>query len=94
MIIIPMAGLSSRFFKAGYTKPKYMLDAHGISLFDHAVNSFKAYFKTETFYSLFEMFTARPSLSNNASTRSVLPLFMLSYYKKKHEDRLKPYILV
>ncbi|UJZ94016.1 glycosyltransferase family 2 protein [Photobacterium damselae subsp. damselae] len=49
MIIIPMAGLSSRFFKAGYKKPKYMLDAHGISLFDHAVNSFKAYFKTETF---------------------------------------------
>lgn len=49
MIVIPMAGLSSRFFKAGYTKPKYMLDAHGISLFDHAVNSFKAYFKTETF---------------------------------------------
>ncbi|WP_318495747.1 glycosyltransferase family 2 protein [Photobacterium leiognathi] len=49
MIIIPMAGLSSRFFKAGYTKPKYMLEAHGISLFDHAVNSFRAYFKTETF---------------------------------------------
>lgn len=44
-----MAGLSSRFFKAGYKKPKYMLEAHGISLFDHAVNSFKAYFKTEAF---------------------------------------------
>lgn len=26
MFIIPMAGLSSRFFKAGYTKPKYQLD--------------------------------------------------------------------
>ncbi|KJF81293.1 capsular biosynthesis protein [Photobacterium angustum] len=49
MIIIPMAGLSSRFFKAGYTQPKYMLDAHGMSLFDHAVSSFKAYFSTETF---------------------------------------------
>ncbi|EGR1720790.1 capsular biosynthesis protein, partial [Vibrio parahaemolyticus] len=25
MIVIPMAGMSSRFFKAGYDKPKYML---------------------------------------------------------------------
>ncbi|EID0685740.1 capsular biosynthesis protein, partial [Vibrio parahaemolyticus] len=23
MIVIPMAGMSSRFFKAGYDKPKY-----------------------------------------------------------------------
>ncbi|MGR5146682.1 glycosyltransferase family 2 protein [Photobacterium alginatilyticum] len=49
MIVIPMAGLSSRFFKAGYNKPKYMLEAHGETLFDHAVNSFKQYFKTEKF---------------------------------------------
>ncbi|EII5689729.1 capsular biosynthesis protein, partial [Vibrio parahaemolyticus] len=26
MIVIPMAGMSSRFFKAGYDKPKYMLE--------------------------------------------------------------------
>lgn len=49
MIVIPMAGLSSRFFKAGYTKPKYMLEAHGKSLFDHSVESFKHYFDNETF---------------------------------------------
>ncbi|MFA0013653.1 glycosyltransferase family 2 protein [Vibrio lentus] len=49
MIVIPMAGLSSRFFKAGYTKPKYMLEAHGKSLFDHSVESFKQYFKTKKF---------------------------------------------
>ena len=49
MIVIPMAGLSSRFFKAGYTKPKYMLEAHGKSLFAHAVNSFSEYFQTESF---------------------------------------------
>lgn len=49
MIIIPMAGLSSRFFKAGYTKPKYMLEAHGKSLFDHSVESFKHYFDSEKF---------------------------------------------
>lgn len=44
-----MAGLSSRFFKAGYTQPKYMLKAHGETLFDHAINSFKQYFTTEKF---------------------------------------------
>jgi len=49
MIIIPMAGLSSRFFKAGYTQPKYMLESHGKTLFDHSVESFKYYFKTEKF---------------------------------------------
>lgn len=49
MIVIPMAGLSSRFFKAGYTKPKYMLEAHGMTLFDHAIMSFEKYFRTEKF---------------------------------------------
>lgn len=49
MIIIPMAGLSSRFFNAGYTKPKYMLEAHGKSLFTHALNSFSRYFSNEEF---------------------------------------------
>ncbi|MFL9628058.1 glycosyltransferase family 2 protein [Aeromonas jandaei] len=49
MIIIPMAGMSSRFFKAGYDKPKYMLSAHGSTLFEHSVNSFKKYFKDTPF---------------------------------------------
>lgn len=44
-----MAGLSSRFFKAGYTLPKYMLEAHGESLFDHSVKSFQKYFDTHKF---------------------------------------------
>ncbi|WP_281544090.1 glycosyltransferase family 2 protein [Grimontia sp. SpTr1] len=49
MIVIPMAGLSSRFFKAGYTEPKYMLMAHGETLFAHAVKSFEKYFRKEKF---------------------------------------------
>lgn len=49
MIVIPMAGMSSRFFKAGYTTPKYMLEAHGKTLFDHSVNSFERYFSSEKF---------------------------------------------
>jgi hypothetical protein len=49
VIVIPMAGMSSRFFEVGYTKPKYMLEAHGETLFEHAVNSFRLYFETEKF---------------------------------------------
>lgn len=49
MIVIPMAGQSSRFFRAGYEKPKYMLVAHGKTLFEHSVESFKQYFKTIPF---------------------------------------------
>lgn len=49
MIVIPMAGLSSRFKSAGYTKPKYMLEAHGKTLFNHSVSSFQKYFNSEKF---------------------------------------------
>ena len=49
MIVIPMAGLSRRFADAGYRVPKYMLSAHGQSIFSHAVRSFAAYFDTVPF---------------------------------------------
>lgn len=48
-ILIPMAGLSSRFLKAGYTLPKYMLYIKDKSLFYLAVESFRNYFKTSRF---------------------------------------------
>lgn len=49
MIIIPMAGMSSRFFQAGFKKPKYMLETRKETLFEHSVNSFKEYFSTLPF---------------------------------------------
>ena len=49
MIIIPMAGLSSRFTKAGYNKPKYMLNAFDKTIFDFSVSSFEKYFHIEHF---------------------------------------------
>src|SRR6201986_3460602 len=49
MFVIPMAGESRRFRDAGFSDPKYRLDAHGAPLFDHAVKSFAAYFKTDLF---------------------------------------------
>ena len=48
-ILIPMAGLSSRFRKAGFTLPKYMLYIKDKSLFRLAVESFERYFKTARF---------------------------------------------
>lgn len=49
MFVIPMAGLSSRFFEAGYKVPKYMLEAQGESLFALSIRSFEHYFKAEEF---------------------------------------------
>ena len=49
MIVIPMAGLSSRFAKAGFTVPKYQLEAHGASLFAYSILSFSAYFASHEF---------------------------------------------
>lgn len=44
-----MAGLSSRFFKAGYDIPKYQLDMCGKTVFARSLESFKAYFETDLF---------------------------------------------
>lgn len=49
MIVIPMAGRSKRFSDAGYAKPKFMLEAHGKSLFCHSMLSFERYFCSENF---------------------------------------------
>ncbi len=44
-----MVGLSSRFFKAGFTKPKFQLELAGESVFSRAVKSFEHYFKSDRF---------------------------------------------
>lgn len=49
MILIPMMGKSSRFYNAGYLKPKYMLPIGKSNLFKETVLSFKHYFESESF---------------------------------------------
>lgn len=49
MIIIPMAGKSSRFSKAGYDVPKYKLPLGNSYVFDEAVKSFEKYFNSDLF---------------------------------------------
>lgn len=49
MIVFPMAGLSSRFKKAGYTQPKYMLPLGGGSMLQAVVQGFASQFDTQSF---------------------------------------------
>jgi hypothetical protein len=48
-----MAGLSSRFFREGYTLPKFQLPLFGRSVFFHAIRSFKHYFEEDHFIFIF-----------------------------------------
>lgn len=49
-IIITMAGLGSRFRKAGYNCPKYMIEAKGKTLFDWSMDSLVGYNKNASKY--------------------------------------------
>ena len=48
ILVFPMAGLSSRFTKAGYQKPKYMLEVDDKTVFYHSVAGFKSLFEQAT----------------------------------------------
>jgi hypothetical protein len=65
VIVIPMAGRSQRFYDAGYTVPKFMLELGGESVFAHAVGSFASYFKSLPF-----LFIVGPEPGNLAFVRS------------------------
>lgn len=64
-IVFPMAGLSSRFTKAGFNKPKYMLDIDSNTVFYHAVNSFKHYFNEHEFLFIFRDIQDTSKFINN-----------------------------
>ncbi len=49
MIIITMAGKSSRFQREGYENPKFMLPIWELTVFDYVLLSFKRYFEIEFF---------------------------------------------
>lgn len=75
-IVIPMAGLSSRFSKAGYTLPKYMLYAKNKSLFNLAVSSFDKYFKSCRF-----IFVARDLFETERFIRAECKLLGIEEYE-------------
>lgn len=49
MIVLPMAGLSSRFLKAGYQLPKYMLPLGAGSMLQSVLEGFRSEFKRQEF---------------------------------------------
>lgn len=63
-----MAGLSSRFAKAGFTLPKYMLYIKNKSLFYLAVSSFKKYFNNSNFIFIArDLFDTQNFISNECN---------------------------
>lgn len=49
-IVITMAGLGSRFKKAGYQVPKYMIEAHKKTLFEWSMLSLSGFYEKENTY--------------------------------------------
>lgn len=67
-IIFPMAGLSSRFLKAGYKKPKYMLRIKNHSVFYNAVIGFKNYFHSCNFLFIYrDIYNTHDFLTNECN---------------------------
>lgn len=75
MIIIPMAGKSSRFLQYGYDVPKYKLPLAGKTVFDWVVLSFQKYFKSQHF-----KFIVQSSFEHDNFTKeSIKKLGILNY---------------
>lgn len=72
MIVIPMLGRSSRFFRAGYSLPKYELPIGGETVFDYVIRSFEPYFETdEFFFGVREDFHAYEFVSQKLKERGI-----------------------
>lgn len=76
VIIIPMAGLSSRFTAAGFTLPKYMLYIKDKSLFNLSVSSFSKYFANTQF-----VFIARDIFDTHRFIQSECKLMGIKDFK-------------
>jgi hypothetical protein len=81
MIVIPMVGKSSRFFAAGYSRPKYELFLHAHSMFAWSVSSFRNYFKTDMF-----LFLVRRDFSAAEYVREQVELLGISQFHIKVFD--------
>lgn len=82
MIVIPMAGLSSRFSQAGYDIPKFMLSAKERTLFAHSVMSFEKYFDSESFlFITLEEHGAKEFIENECSSLGLINYQIVSLKK-------------
>lgn len=73
MIVIPMAGLSSRFFNAGYDRPKYQLPLGNESMFAWSVSSFREYFTLDKFIFIYrDVFDNKEFLESEIAKLGIL----------------------
>ena len=85
MICLPMAGLSRRFFEAGYDRPKYMLDLQGQTVFAHALRSFENFFDRETFVIVCRADYDTPEFVRSECAAAGLPADNLALVVLDHE---------
>ena len=76
-----MAGLSSRFFKAGFEVPKYQLTINDEYVFDLALKSFERYFDSELF-----VIVLRDSFDTNQFVEQRLQALAIKHYLIKVLD--------
>lgn len=76
VFVFPMAGLSSRFYKSGYKKPKFQLMINNQTMFEWAVRSFEKYFSEDKF-----VFIIRNELDNKVFVEKTIDKLGISNYK-------------
>lgn len=74
MFVFPMAGQSSRFTQAGYSKPKFMLKVGDETVFDRAIGGFRRYFQDEAFCFIFIAGQVDPRLIEERCALAGIPL--------------------
>jgi hypothetical protein len=80
MIIIPMLGKSSRFFKNGYDLPKYQLPLGDETVFAHSVRSFEQHFTDKPFLFLVRNdFGARAFVSREAARMGIVDFRVIEF---------------
>lgn len=82
MIVIPMVGLSSRFFREGFDLPKYQLLIGDKTVFACVINSFRRYFFTDKFLILCRNdFNTRSFVIHELTKLGVLDFEVIVFYE-------------
>lgn len=80
MFVIPMVGKSSRFFKEGYSEPKYKLLINEVSVFEHSVRSFERYFTTDKFLFLVRSdYSASQFVKHHVKEMGILDFIIIEF---------------
>jgi hypothetical protein len=80
LIIIPMLGKSSRFFNAGYVKPKYQLPLGGETVFAKTVCSFERHFQDKPFVFLVRNdFGARSFVAHEVARLGIIDFRIIEF---------------